>query len=133
MTHVKAMLDTYPGTFDVDADRLAATIEALISCANTCTQCADACLSEENVAEMVKCIHRNLDCADVCVATSRVLSRQTAYDRSVTRSLLETCIAACRSCGDECDAHGQHMEHCRICATACRSCEQACQDMLAAM
>ena len=76
MAKAKEMLDTYPRTFNVDADMLARTIEALVECANTCTQCADACLSEQDVPSLVKCIRLNLDCADVCSTTSRVVSRR---------------------------------------------------------
>ncbi len=133
MAHAQAMLDTYPRDFNVDARQLADTIETLIDCANTCTQCADACLSESNMAELGKCIRLNLDCADVCNTTSRVVSRQTEYDANVTLPLLEACIAACRSCGDECDRHGSHMEHCRICADQCRRCERTCKELLATM
>lgn len=133
MAKATEMLETYPRTFNVDSGVLAATIEALVECANTCTQCADACLSEQEVAAMVKCIRLNLDCADVCMATSRVVSRQTEYDANVTRPLLEACIAACKSCGDECESHAEHMAHCRICAESCRRCEQACGELLAAM
>lgn len=133
MTKAKQMLDTYPRSFNVDADVLAAAIEALSECANTCTQCADACLSEQDVAAMVKCIRLNLDCADVCIATSRVVSRQTEYDANVTRAVLEACIATCKSCGDECEGHAEHMAHCRVCADSCRRCESACRDLLSAI
>lgn len=133
MPKVKDMLDTYPRTFNVDADLLAGTIEALIECANTCSQCADACLSESDVIKLAKCIRLNLDCADVCSVTSRSLSRQTEYDANLTRPLLEACAAACKSCGDECSSHAQHMEHCRICAESCRRCEQAGRQLLGAI
>ncbi len=133
MSYAKQMLDTYPRDFNVDAAVLAAAIEALSDCAQACTACADDCLSEEMVAELTKCIRLNLDCADVCAATLRVVSRQTEYDANVTRPLVEACVAACRSCGDECERHAQMHEHCRVCAEACRRCEQACNDLLAAM
>jgi hypothetical protein len=133
MAKALEMLETYPRTFNLDADPLAAAIETLVECANTCTQCADACLSEQDVASLVKCIRLNLDCADMCAATSRVLSRQTEYDANVSRPQLQACIAACRSCGDECAQHADHMQHCRVCADSCRQCEQACQTVLAAM
>ena len=133
MAKAQEMLETYPRTFNVDAAVLARAIEALVECANTCTQCADACLSEQDVAAMVKCIRLNLDCADVCTATSRVVSRQTEYDANVTRPQLEACIAACKSCGDECEAHAEHMAHCRVCAESCRRCEEACRELLSAM
>jgi hypothetical protein len=133
MAYAKQMLDTYPRTFNVDAQTLAACIEACSDCAQTCTACADACLSEDTVAELIKCIRLNLDCADVCAATGKVLSRQTEYDANLTRALLQACAQACKSCGDECESHASMHEHCRVCAEACRRCEQACNELLAAM
>ena len=129
------MLDTYPRDFNVDRDLLVRCIEACTTCAQACTQCADDCLSEDGrQQEQAKCIRLNLDCADVCAATARVVSRQTDYDANVTRPVLEACIAACRSCGDECEQHGEHgMEHCAVCAEQCRRCEDACRDLLAAI
>jgi hypothetical protein len=131
---VTEMLRTYPRDFNVDTQLLARTIEQLQSCANTCTQCADSCLSEPGLSpELAKCIRLNLDCADVCEATARVLSRQTEYDANVSRALLAACAAICRSCGDECQRHGAHMEHCRVCAESCRSCEVACSEFAGAI
>ena len=130
MPKVKDMLDTYPRTFNVDAALLAETIEALLECANTCSQCADACLAESDVTKLAKCIRLNLDCADLCLVTSRSLSRQTEYDANLTRPLVEACATACRSCGDECVKHSENMAHCRICAESCRRCEQACLQFL---
>lgn len=127
------MLETYPRSFNVDAGVLAKAIDALVECANTCTQCADACMSEDDVASMVKCIRLDLDCADICLTTSRVVSRQTEYDANVTRRQLEACIAACKSCGDECERHGAHLAHCRVCAEICRRCELACSELLEAI
>jgi hypothetical protein len=85
------------------------------------------------IAELAKCIRTNLDCADICTATARVLSRHTGYDANISRTLLEACTMACRSCADECALHADVHEHCRICAEACRTGEQACRDLLAAM
>ncbi|WP_239163511.1 four-helix bundle copper-binding protein [Paractinoplanes rishiriensis] len=127
------MLETYPKSINLDRQKLAAAIDALIACGGACTACADACLSEDTVGELTKCIRTNLDCADVCAATARVLSRHTGYDANLSRALLEACVTACKSCGDECGRHAGHHEHCRICADACRSCEQACRDLLTAM
>jgi len=128
------MLDAYPREFNVDRPLLVRCIEACADCSEACIQCADDCLSEHSVQELVKCIRLNLDCADMCATTGRVVSRQTEYDANVTGGVLQACIAACRSCGDECERHGDHgMEHCRVCAAECRGCEQACQDLLAAI
>jgi hypothetical protein len=33
---------------------------------------------------------------------------------------LEACVAICKSCGDECERHARHHEHCRVCEQACR-------------
>ena len=133
MSYAKQMLDTYPRDFNLDTGQLAATIDALSDCAQSCTACADDCLSEEMVAELTKCIRMCLDCADVCTATLRVVSRQTNYDANLTRPLLEACVATCRSCGDECERHAQMHEHCRVCAEACRRCANACRKLLASI
>lgn len=133
MSYAKQMLDTYPRSFNVDAGVLTGAIEAVMDCGQACSACADACLSEEQVAQLARCIRLNLDCADLCDTTARVLSRQTEYDANVTRALVEACRQACKSCGDECEQHAQHHEHCRVCAEACRRCEQACDRLLSAM
>jgi hypothetical protein len=134
MTAVADMLRTYPKDLGgVDQQKLSDSIEACLDCAQTCTACADACLSEETVADLRRCIRSDLDCADVCAATGRVLSRHTGYDANLTRAVLEACATACRSCGDECEQHAGMHEHCRVCAESCRRCEQACRDLLAAL
>jgi hypothetical protein len=127
------MLQTYPGTVDLDREQLARVVDALVECAQACTACADACLGEEMVADLRACIRANLDCADSCGTTARILSRQTGGDATVTRAHLEACIAACRACGDQCEQHAGMHEHCRVCAEACRACEQACRELLATL
>ncbi|WP_298455394.1 four-helix bundle copper-binding protein [uncultured Cellulomonas sp.] len=125
-----AMIQTYPADITLDRELLARAIDALITCSQACTACADACLSEEMVADLRTCIRTNLDCADSCGATARILSRHTGYDADLTRAHLEACIAACRACGDQCEQHAGMHEHCRVCAEACRSCEEACGELL---
>jgi hypothetical protein len=128
-----AMMRSYPAPINLDRGLLARVIDVAIECAQACTACADACLSEEMVADLRKCIRNDLDCADVCETTGRVLSRHTGYDANVTRALLTACVAACVACGDECEQHAGMHEHCRICAEACRACEAACGELLAAI
>ena len=106
MSYARQMLDTFARTDDVDDDLLAAAIDALSDCAQACDADTAADLSEQNVSEMITCIRLCLDCVDVCTATVGVLSRQTAYDPTVTRPLMEACIAICRNCGDECEPAG---------------------------
>jgi ferredoxin len=69
MSYSRQMLDTYPGTFGVDAAVPAAAIDALSDCAQACTADVDADLSEQNLAEIIRCIQLCLDCVDVCTAT----------------------------------------------------------------
>ena len=134
MTQATTMLETYPADLgDVDRHALARAIEECFSCSQACTACADACLSESDVAMLAKCIRENLDCADICDTTGRVLSRHTGYDANVTRAMLEACVAACKSCGDECQRHAAQHEHCRVCAEACRRCEEACRELLVSL
>ena len=44
---------------------------------------ADACLSEDMVAELTTCRRTNLDCATTCAAIVEVLSRHTGYDANI--------------------------------------------------
>jgi uncharacterized protein DUF326 len=132
MSYARQLLDTYPRALTVDAELLAATIDALSDCAQACTADTDADLSESNLAEMVTCIRLCLDCTDICNATTGVISRLAEYDARATRPLLEACEAICKSCGDECERHA-HMPHCRVCAEACRRCETACRNLLDAL
>jgi len=128
-----AMLETHPSTATVDRTALARAIDATLTCSQTCTACADACLAEPDVAEMARCIRDDLDCADVCQTTSRVLTRQTAGDPQLTRAVLEVCIQACSVCAASCNEHRDHHEHCRICADTCEACGQACRALLHAL
>ena len=127
------MMKTYPAEINLDRDFLARTVDALVACSQACTACADACLSEDMVAELRTCIRTNLDCADICATTARVLSRHTGYDANITRAQLQACAQACRSCEDECNLHADMHEHCKLCTDACRTCEQACTELLAAI
>ncbi|MGI5171403.1 four-helix bundle copper-binding protein [Spirillospora sp. CA-253888] len=128
---VREMIDAYPAEINLDRDLLADAVRELIECAQACTACADACLSEERVGPMRKCIRTDLDCADICTATGRVLSRHTEYDANITRAQLLACVQACSSCAEECERHADMHDHCRICAESCRRCADACQALLA--
>jgi len=127
---VQEILGTHPRPNALDRDLLVRCIEDCIECAATCTSDADADLAEPDVKEQLRCIRLCLDCADVCDATGRILIRQTEPDLGVLRAVIEACAVACRACGDECEKHASHHEHCRICAEVCRRCEQSCRDLL---
>jgi hypothetical protein len=72
-------------------------------------------------------------CADVCVTTGQILWRQTEPAWDLVRSQLQACVTACHVCGEECERHADHHEHCRACADACRRCEEACNLVLNAL
>ena len=130
MTYARQMLDSYPGVLKVDAAMLAATIDALHDCVQSCTADADADLSEHHLADLVKCIRLCLDCADVCATTLSVITRQTEFDSNAVAPLLAACATMCKISGDECERHAHLHEHCRLCAEASRRCEQACRQLL---
>lgn len=130
MSTSRDLIDTNPSPTGFDPAALAECIDACFACVAACTACADACLGEDTVAELRDCITTDLGCADVCAATARVLSRQTGYDAELTQAVLTACRTACARCAEDCEAHADHHEHCRICAEACRRCERACAALL---
>jgi hypothetical protein len=133
MTYARRMLEAHPRTPALPAGPLIDCIEACVACSQSCTACADGCLGEAEVESLVRCVRTCLDCSDVCATTGRVLSRQTDFEAEVARAVLEACARVCRTCGDECERHAAHHEHCRVCAEACRRCEGACVDAISAL
>lgn len=126
--HVQEMISTHPSVRGNTNDALIRCIEACYDCTQACTVCADACLGEDKVKDLIQCIRLNLDCADVCAAAGQVASRRTGTNEATIKRMLEACAETCRLCGDECEKHAAHMEHCRICADSCRQCERACRE-----
>jgi hypothetical protein len=130
---VREVIASHPRPTSLDRDVLLRCIDECFDCAATCTSCADACLGEPDVTELVRCVRLCLDCADACDTTGRIVTRQTEPDLGVVRAVVEACATACRVCGDECERHAAHHEHCRISAQVCRRCERACNDLIAAI
>jgi hypothetical protein len=130
---VEEILKTHPRPPIAELAVLVPCIDECGKCEATCTICADASAAEDDVRTLVRCIRLCLDCADACDHTLRTISRQTDPDPTSQRTAVEACLAACRACGDECERHAQHHEHCRLCAEECRRCERACQDLLATL
>jgi hypothetical protein len=127
------VMKTHPQPPSVDREALIRCIEECQDCGASCTSCADADLAENDVRQMVRCIRLCLDCADACNALARIATRQTMPDLRVLRAMVEACAAACQACGDECERHAAHHEHCRLCAEVCHRCEQACDELVAAI
>jgi hypothetical protein len=131
MSYTTTMLRAYPRPLPhIDQVALAECIEACIECAQTATACAEACLSEPDLADLAESIRASLDCADVAGTTAKVLSRHPAYDANLRRALLAACRAATALAAEECERHAERHSHCRVCADACRRCEAACQNLL---
>lgn len=133
MDRVRQMFGDHPNPASDAGEEAFAVVVATAECAATCTTCADACLEEENPAEMRRCIRLNLDCADVCVAAGRLIARPAPQDTETLRAQLEACATACRACAAECDRHADRMKHCAVCAEACKACARACDRMKAAL
>ena len=132
MSHTREMLDSTPAGAAWGAGEVAAAIDACLDCLQTCTSCANACLGEDDVAEMAECIALDQNCADLCATTARVLSRPVDADSRLVHPLLQACVRACSSCAEECARHAKHHQHCAICAQACRACLAACTTLLEA-
>jgi hypothetical protein len=127
--HVDELIDQSPAPASFDDEMLARAIKACFACEESCSACADACLSEESPADMVDCIRLDLICADVCGATGRALSRQGTPPEAAL-ALLRACLTICELCEAECGGH-EH-DHCQLCADACRACAAACGALLPA-
>jgi uncharacterized membrane protein len=123
------VLTLHPHPTAIDRGALVACVEECLDCGASCTACADASLSEDDVQGMVRVIRLCADCADICDATARVVLRQSASERGVATALLQACAASCIACAEECERHAAHHEHCRVSAEACRRCKRACDDL----
>jgi hypothetical protein len=91
-----------------------------------CIHCESACLYEENVKDMTRCIRLDRECAETCLYAAKML----AADPEFPSDILKLCAIACSACGDECEKHASHMEHCRVCAESCKKCAEECRSMV---
>jgi hypothetical protein len=131
MKTIEMMLRTHPRPDLQHVVEYAETLRAIATCAETCTSCADACLAEtEHLEQLRRCIRTDLDCADICFATGRVLGRLTETPNEIVHAQLHACIVASQVCADECEAHAEMHDHCRICVEACRHCQERCNFLL---
>lgn len=133
MTGFSEMLNTHPQKPSRHFDEVSEAISTIFQCAQFSVLCADACLGEEDVANLRECIRLNLDCADICNATGRLIARQAEPVPALWRATLEACIEACRASAAECAKHQDTHEHCRVTREACERAEQSCQALLQAL
>jgi hypothetical protein len=132
VSHTREMLQTSEAGTVLDPSGTAAAIDACLSCEQSCTSCANACLAEQDLDAMRQCIALDDTCADICGTTARVLSRPVYADHALVRALLEACVRACTICAEECARHAHHHRHCAICAEDCFACQEACKTVLEA-
>src|ERR1700750_3355028 len=130
---VQEILEAHPRPLIAEVAVLARCLDECGACEATCTICADACMAEPGDRDLSRCIRLALACADPAPAAMRILGRQTDPHPPSQLNVLETCLAACRACADECELHAAHHRHCAISAAECRRCEQACEELRAAL
>ena len=134
MTDVATILNAHPGRSPgIDEDALVIAVQGCLNCAQSCTSCADACIADPSAAHLGKSVGAALNCADMATTAARVLSRPTAYDRSVTEAVLRALIETCREGYEEHRKHAAEIEACAICAEACRKCGQAGRHLLGSL
>ena len=136
MSYARQMLDTYHRTLNLDADMLAAAIDALSDCVQACNADNAADLwAGQALTEMVTCIR-------LCLELRRYLRPPPRGSPAARRSTppmsagrcCRPCVAICKSCGDgvraarpDARALPGHAPRPR------RRCEQACRELLNAM
>lgn len=131
-TTIEHMLSSTPNRAVVDGESLAECLRACVACEITCRACADACLGEGEIDPLRRCIRLNLDCAALCAVTADLGARSYAADAAFIKAQIDLCARICATCATECDKHGHHHEHCKVCAEACRACEAACRAVVSA-
>jgi hypothetical protein len=87
----------------------------LSDCTQACRADADNDLREQDLAEMISCIRLCLDCADCLHRCRRDREPPDGLRRQRHQATTGGCVATCKSCGDECQQHALHYEHCRVC------------------
>ena len=122
LRNAAARFGVHPVSFSYLTNRIMHTqnqslLAALYACISACEHCATACLGEADVKMMVRCIALDRDCADICALTARLIARGSEHGQH----LLRECAEICKLCGDECEKHAAHIDHCRACAAACRA------------
>jgi hypothetical protein len=132
MALAREMLEASPVATDLNVEDVAEAIEACLTCAQTCTSCANSDLAEQDVAELARCAALCMECADVCITTMQTLSRPFAADHRVTHHVLRACVITCTRSAEECERHAAHHPHCALCLKACRACLAACETLLQA-
>jgi hypothetical protein len=94
------------------------TIQACLSCATHCENCASECLKEKNIENVTRCIELTKNCAAICLLTARFLSSGSEFIPQVCN----LCIEICEVCAGECARNYMDScaQYCQTCADECR-------------
>jgi hypothetical protein len=101
---------TVEPTFDLD--ELATVIQALADLDRDSTACAVS--MSAHGGDIGSATRAALDAADVAATAARVLTRGESADLGVVKSIVEAAAVAAERSAQECGAHAEHSEHCRI-------------------
>lgn len=110
-------------------DGLAAVLQILTDLDRVSTTCATAMMAH-NTADMVRATRAALNCADIASSAHRVLSRRSATDARVIRTILQATATAADRCAAECGQHADHHGHCRIHAETAQRAAELCRSEL---
>ena len=125
---IAKMIASHPDVVGSLNEPLATAVRHAMFCSVICTSCADACVAEEEVAEMRQCIRLTSDCADVCAMLARLGTRRTGTNEILLQEALQLCVTACDLCAEECERHDN--DHCRRSAEMCRETSRDCKAAL---
>lgn len=103
---------TVEPTFNIN--ELATVIQALGDLDRDSTACAMAMTAGGHGEGITSATRAALDAADIAAAAGRVLARGEAADLSVVKGILEAAAVAAGRSAQECGAHAEHSEHCRV-------------------
>lgn len=97
-----------------------ACIDACNHCEQSCYECFDLCLLEQDVANRVDCLKALIECAVMCQMSVTLLSlkSQSAMDHCTL------CANVCQKCAMECEAFDDL--HCKDCVTSAKKCATEC-------
>ncbi|HET6399015.1 MAG TPA: four-helix bundle copper-binding protein [Candidatus Thermoplasmatota archaeon] len=96
----------------------------MVTCAQTCAQTLDHCLSQGGEHAEAEHIKGLIDCIEVCELAARMEARNSMWSEYV----MELCAQVCRECETSCSAF-EGDEAMQACAEACRACAEHCEDM----
>lgn len=100
-------------------------LRTLHDCVETCNNCLEACLKEDDIKMMVECIRLDRDCAASCAFLAEAMTR----DSVIVPELARACAVICLACGQECEKHNH--QHCQECARVCFECAKMCERLAA--